>query len=59
MTKKTISKKKFLRDQRNTRIRAVHDGMDGITLQEIADMFKCSVGTVWYAINGREKAKVK
>jgi hypothetical protein len=53
------TKKQLLIKHRNQKIKAAWDSLpEGAwTLQELADMFKCSVSTVWYAIYGRNHKK--
>lgn len=58
MKVKKLIPKKIERNHRDMKIRATYESMPGYKLQELADMFKCSVSSVWYAIHGRNHKAV-
>jgi len=53
------TKGQLKRKHRNIKIKATWESMPEGTwkLQELANMFGCSVSTVWYAIHGRNSKK--
>lgn len=52
------TKGQLKRKHRDMKIKATWESMPEGTwkLHELAEMFKCSVSTVWYAIHGRKAA---